>query len=125
MPDSTDSNLAAFQEQVDRALELLLDRESSASTVALAYGTERGSGDPLEEEAKRHLADPSIKQRICAALTGVTNDIFDVAKFLTPVVYTTSVTGVAAIPLSPVLCAWMALAIARMGINAYCTDATS
>lgn len=125
MPDSTERDLAAFQEQVDRALELLLDRESSSSTVALAYGTERGDRDSLEAKAERYLATPTLKQRICAALTGAGNDIFDVAKFLTPVVYTTSIAGVVAIPLNPVLYAWMALLIARMGINAYCTDPSS
>jgi hypothetical protein len=74
---------------------------------------ERGSEIASTSEFKRHA---------CAALNSVSNDVFSIAKVLTPVLAGLVAAGTIVIPLNPLVFAAIALAVSRMGIAALCAE---
>jgi hypothetical protein len=66
-----------------------------------------------------------LAKKICPALSRATDDAFSIARSVTPVLTTISITGAAVIPLNPLFVALVALMLARMGIATVCGNLNS
>jgi|GEM_PF-5140032 len=73
-----------------------------------------------EQKAKKLLAEEDICSRLCNALRTASNDSFEIAKIITPILVGLVVAGTISIPLLPILFASIALAITRMSIASLC-----
>jgi hypothetical protein len=65
---------------------------------------------------------PDLVSQICASMNRISNDLFDLAKSVTPVLVTLSLTGVLTVPAEPVALAVIAIAVARMGVASLCDE---
>jgi hypothetical protein len=63
-----------------------------------------------------------FKRHACAALVSVANDVFAIAKVLTPVLAGLAIAGTIVVPLNPLIFGGIALGVSRMGISALCAD---
>lgn len=72
--------------------------------------------------AQGYAENDKVKKAICGALLTVSDDLFDVAKNLTIVLFSLSLAGAIPVPLKPAIYAALALVISKTGINAYCAD---
>jgi hypothetical protein len=73
-------------------------------------------------KAQELLNQKSIRERICPVLTKGSNDFFDIAKNITPVLLGASIVGSLPFTLTPLVVALAALLIARVGIHGFCKD---
>ena len=71
--------------------------------------------------AKKELEKPTTKKRICAALTIVGNDLSEVTKVVSSALIPLSLSGVIAIPLTPLALAVSGLIVFKSGVAAYCS----
>lgn len=112
-------DIAKYQEQVKSIISTILYFESLPEDQGIAYA---GGFDDAQEEAQEYLNQPTIKQLVCPALVGITNDVFSVSNAITTALITATITGTIAIPLNPLIYAWIALVIFRAGIGVYCKE---
>ncbi len=75
-----------------------------------------------EDLAPQIVTRPDVKAYLCPALKSGTNDVYDIAKTITPILVPMILAGTIAIPLNPVLFAASAVVIARMGVASFCSD---
>jgi hypothetical protein len=118
----TPLNIPAFQDQVRKAIEVILFTESLNSEHVRPYSS---GFETSQQEAEEYVAKASIKQLICQVLRPVqllANDVFEIAKQVTPVLAAAVVAGTLTIPLDPWLFAWIAVLIYRAGVNTFCAD---
>jgi hypothetical protein len=78
--------------------------------------------EQLTAEAEREIGQVEIRQRICPALQGSSNDPTEIAKAITPILAPLAQIKAISTPLSSELFAMIALVIARMGMTNYCAD---
>jgi len=74
------------------------------------------------EAAKKLVNRKDIQMIICPALQSISDDAFEIAKVITPLLSGLAVAGVLAIPLIPSLFAAIALVVARMGVASLCNS---
>jgi hypothetical protein len=75
-----------------------------------------------KEKSGQIVNRTDFKRHACAALVSVSNDVFAIAKVLTPVLAGLAAAGTIVVPLSPLIFGGIALGISRMGISAVCAD---
>ena len=75
-----------------------------------------------DRKAEELVKQQEVRERICAAVQSITDDVFEIAKLVTPILVGLVVSGVMVIPLVPPLLASVALVIGRMGIASLCRD---
>jgi hypothetical protein len=73
-------------------------------------------------QAKAIVKTRDLRKHLCGALHSISNDTFEIAKVVTPVLITLVLSGVITIPLSPLLFASLATIISKMGVSALCAD---
>jgi hypothetical protein len=95
------------------------DMTSSAKAYLAARGAEIESA---RENGKEIVSKPDFKRRACAALNSASNDVFSIAKVLTPVLAGLVAAGTIVIPLNPLVFGAVALAVSRMGISTLCAE---
>src|SRR5579864_9001253 len=69
---------------------------------------------------QRHPAFHAVQRHLCPSLLSVSNDAFEVARVITPLLIGLKLTGKVAIDLDPWLFAGIALVVERMGVAAFC-----
>lgn len=119
MSQENQIDIAKYQEQVKSMINTILYFESLPEDQAVAYA---GGLDVAQEEAQKYLNKPTIKQLVCPPLVGIVNDVFSVSQAITPTLITATIAGTIAIPLNPLIYAWIALIIFRAGIGIYCKE---
>ncbi len=100
-----------------RAQDFSLDGADSAPAV-----------DPEIQDAKRQAAqlvhNPTVRERLCPALSSVSDDVGSIAKVVGPALLPLALTGPGAIvPLSSLVFGAIAVVVARAGVAAVCPDA--
>lgn len=107
--------LAAATDKVQRDLAEL--------RLALLKDQEERSRDELiKTEATKLIIKKDIRKYLCPALQTASNDAYDIAKIITPILIPLILAGTIAIPLQPILFSHLAITIARMGIASLCDD---
>ena len=79
----------------------------------------------LKETVKivnKELGNAQARKAICAALGSVKNDIRDVAKVVGAVLLPLSLSGVIAIPTTPLALAVASLIVFNAGVSAFCSE---
>ncbi len=74
------------------------------------------------KRAKDLVRRRDIREYLCPALRSASNDVWEVAKVATPILYSLATAGTVSIPRDPVLFAAAAIVIVRMGIASLCAD---
>lgn len=72
------------------------------------------------ERAEKLVSRKDIRKYLCPVLKSVSDDAFEIAKLITPILLSLSLAGTVAIPLSPILFANLAIVISKTGIAALC-----
>jgi hypothetical protein len=129
MTQPTDFDLNAFQAAVEQELERLQRRAGSeARSAELPWQVVMGD-DPqgrelaaTAQQAEELVKRKDIRARLCPALTTASDDAFEIAKIITPILVPLGLAGTIALPLTPLFIAAGALVIARIGISALCAD---
>ena len=75
-----------------------------------------------EQKARQLLTQKEIRTRLCQALQSNSNDSFEIARIITPLLIELADAGTISIPIMPVQFASITLVIARMGIAELCAD---
>jgi hypothetical protein len=83
---------------------------------------DRQAAQKTEDEATKILLRKDVRKRLCPGLQSVSSDVNDIAKAITPILVPLILTGMLTIPLQPLLFAYIAVIIARMGIASICDD---
>lgn len=78
--------------------------------------------DSTDKVAQEVVKRPEVWRHLCPALESASDDAFEIAKIITPVLVTLVLAGNLSIPLEPVLFATISIVIARMGIASLCVD---
>ena len=76
----------------------------------------------LEIYAIEVVARKDIRAYICPPLQSLSNDAYDIAKVITPILIPLVLAGTLAIPLQPLIFSHISLILARMGVAALCED---
>ena len=76
--------------------------------------------EQAKEDALEILSRKDIRKHLCPVLHSVSNDVNDIAKAITPILIPLILAGTIVIPLQPVLFAYIAIIVARMGIAGIC-----
>lgn len=106
-----------FAEEVDEKIQSVNKKSSTRDSKPT---TEKKLAT---SEATRLLFDADfVRQYLCPALKSASNDAFDIAKTMTPVLAALSLAGVITLSLNPLIFAALSLLIARMGIATLCAD---
>lgn len=111
-------------------LDYVMPGLSKLKWFSRKYTDERNYDGQIKDEievnarlAKQLLQRKAILQKyICPALKRASNDSFDIAKALIPVLVALSLAGTIVISLNPVFVALLSLMIARMGVSSICGD---
>ena len=114
-------SLVEVVEEVGRVAQ----REDESAVYSIVDSYRR-----LEERRSEHaqaqasaadaLAKGVTKRRVCAALHRATDDPFETAKVLTPVLFPLAAVGV--IPMDTLVFSYLAMMVARIGVAALCAD---
>ncbi len=75
-----------------------------------------------QQIAAQILKQHTINTALCKSLRSISNDAFEIAKAITPVLISLKSAGIVDIPLDAFLFATIALTIARTGISAICAE---
>jgi hypothetical protein len=73
-----------------------------------------------EKQANDLIKRKEFILHLCGALQKVSNDAFEIAKILTTAIVPLALVGTVSIQFNPVLVAWIALLVSRMGIASLC-----
>ncbi|MEK6751777.1 MAG: hypothetical protein AABZ00_05875 [Chloroflexota bacterium] len=104
--------LGVANEQLKKNLEML----------ELAYIEKLKRDEEARTLATKIIIKRDVRKYLCPALQTASNDAYDIAKIITPILIPLILAGTIAIPLQPLLFSHLALSIARMGIASLCDD---
>lgn len=68
------------------------------------------------------IKSEKLLKYLCPALRSVSDDAFEIAKVITPILLSLAIVGTISLPLAPTLFASIAIFISKMGIAAFCVD---
>ncbi|MBR8836925.1 MAG: hypothetical protein DSM106950_23700 [Stigonema ocellatum SAG 48.90 = DSM 106950] len=119
MADQKEFNIDIFREQVIKAIELISFSESLDESQIKAYSS---GSEKSKEEAEQIVRRKDIKEYICPGLKSLTNDTFNIANTIIPVLVGAILSGTLMIPLDPMLFGWITVAIAKAGTASLCND---
>jgi hypothetical protein len=103
--------------------EELIAKEPSLATLLLERPIVENL--PLQqkstpEQARELTVKEDIRKYLCPALKSVSDDAFEIAKVITPILLSLSLAGTIVLPLAPMLFANLAVVISKMGVAALC-----
>ena len=90
--------------------------------LELAYIEKLKRDEEARTLATKIIIKRDVRKYLCPALQTASNDAYDIAKIITPILIPFILAGTIAIPLQPLLFSHLALSIARMGIASLCDD---
>jgi len=121
-----------FVDDVVNAAERIDLEDSLASSMraqdfSFGEGNSAPAVDPEIQDAKRQAAqlvhEPTVRERLCPALSSVSDDVGSIAKVVGPALLPLALTGAGAVvPLSSLVFGAIAVVIARAGVAAICPD---
>lgn len=81
---------------------------------------------PMETGEDKNIRDVIKKEKLlkylCPALRSASDDAFEIAKVITPILLSLAIVGTIVLPLAPSIFASIAVFISKMGIAALCVD---
>lgn len=103
-----------------RSSNELEDHDDDFDTVFA--GNYEGNTEELEtrEKAVGLLKEQDLKKLICPFLKSCANDVFDIAKMLTPLISAATLSGKISFPLDAEISAAFFILIAKGGVASYC-----
>jgi hypothetical protein len=119
MSEQKQFELETFQQQVKKAVELISFSENLDESQPQAFSS---GFEESKKEAEEILQRQDIKAILCPALKNITNDAYDLANAITPLLFGAVLSGSIVIPLNPVFFGWMAIVIAKAGAAGLCHD---
>lgn len=75
-----------------------------------------------EIDVQQAVRDSRVLKHLCPALDAATEDVFEIAKTITPILLGLILAGTIVLPLVPALFAGLAILISRIGVAALCVD---
>lgn len=105
-----------WREELDR-----LKRQQEATPETLGNLWQKRQ-EVSKGKARELVAKREIRDHVCHALQTASDDAFEIAKIITPILIGLVTAGTISVALLPVLFASIALVIARMGIASLCGD---
>jgi hypothetical protein len=108
-----------FQIQVKAAQAAILNFEMLPDDAVIAFS----SGSNLaENEAKLILSKPVVKERVCAALQSISNDLDKITEKTTESLLGIASVGTLAITQNPLLYAWVGIIVYRATVKGFCVE---
>jgi hypothetical protein len=102
------------------ATQILSSGKGMAQLISL--GLEPRAVEETQRAAKTQLQDDRVRERICEALKTSSEDLREMAKVIGAALLPLMITGVIALPATPLGIAVAALIVYRAGISAYCAS---
>ena len=75
-----------------------------------------------KKEAEEIIQRQDVKKAICFSLTKATDDAFEIANTMTPILIGAILAETVVMPLNPILFGWIAVLIARAGLASFCEN---
>jgi len=108
-------------------LEKMLENTDSLNKYELAFIEKRIAHHRDEiyiSTAKAVIKRETLRKHICAALEKASDDIFEIAKIITPLLIGLVSSGIVQMNLTPLLVAAIAFAVSRIGVASLCIEDT-
>lgn len=133
-------NVQSYNQAVDDTRKLLERRLDEKSIKIIAKLSGNSSDSVIREEGARIASEvaqeaystelivktstfwKAIRESCCPSLKLVSDDAFEIAKAIAPILVPLSLAGTIAVPVQPMLFAWIGLVIARLGVKNICED---
>ena len=124
-----EDQLNHFQIQVARAIRYYRKRTTQPSVRRKWTGKGRQprtkrrklpQAEKMEQQVEKLIARPDIRKYLCPALKSVSNDAFEIAKIITPILLGLIIAGKIVIDIEPLIFAAISIFIARGGIASMC-----
>jgi hypothetical protein len=111
--------ISDFHIQVKAAQETIVyfERLPGNTIVAFSDGSELA-----RSEAENVMAHPTVKERICASLQSVSNDLDKITEKSTEVLWALALSGTIFVPQNPMLYGWVGILIYRATVKGFCTE---
>jgi hypothetical protein len=109
-------SLADFQTQVKSAQSAILYFEEKGF-VPFSDGSELA-----KKEAEGIIAQPAFKERACAALQSVSNDLDEITKEATKTLWALVIAGTVIAPQNPILYGWIGVLVYRATVKGFCKE---
>jgi hypothetical protein len=109
-------------EQADMELERFKASGQLSPSVLKMITSKMDEISQADDTAREVVERGGFRQYICAALRSVSDDAFEIAKVITPVLVPLALTGTIPIPPDPMIVAAIAVAVARVGTSTFCGD---
>ncbi len=107
------------QEWPEKQKQIMQRRDLEPKVFGILWQQRR---EMSQEKAKEIIKKKKVRASLCSALKTASNDTFEIAKIITPILIGLGAAGTISIPLLPVLFAALAFTIARLGISSVCAD---
>ena len=113
-PEITDfqTQVKASQAAILHFEQLLEDKDT---VIAFSSGSALARSD-----AENILADPTTKQKLCAGLESVSEDLDKITEKVTNELWLMVIAGTVFIPQNPVLYAWAGILVYRATVKMFC-----
>jgi hypothetical protein len=113
------SIISDFHIQVKAAQETIVYFEKLPENTVLAFS---GGSELAKSEAEKVMAQPSVKERICASLQSVSNDLDKITEKTTEALWALTLAGTIFVPQNPMLYGWVGILIYRATVKGFCTE---
>jgi hypothetical protein len=108
-----------FQTQVKAAQSAILHFENLPNDTVVAFS----DGSALaKSEAEGTLAQPVVKERICAALQSISNDLDKITEKTTESLWGMVAVGTLVITQNPFVYAWIGILVYRATVKGFCVE---
>jgi chaperonin cofactor prefoldin len=108
-----------FQTQVKAAQAAILHFENLPDDSAMAFS---GGSALAKSDAENTLAQPVVKERICAALKSISDDLDKITEKTTESLLGMLAVGTLVITQNPFLYAWIGLLVYRATVKGFCIE---
>lgn len=108
-------------EKLDSISQIMLARKPEFSLHEL-WTIMRLRDRIVQQQATELVANKNFRYYLCSGLKTASNDSFEIAKIITPILIGLVTAGTITIPLTPILFASIALVITRASISSICAD---
>ena len=113
-------NQDLFLEKVQKSVDLIQFSEQLKDDQIQPFSSV--GFDESKKEAEEIIQRQDIKQLICSSLTQATDDAYEMAKTITPILIVPILAETIVMPLNPILFGWVAILIARAGLAGFCDN---
>ncbi len=113
-------NPDTFLKKVQKSIDLIQFSEQLNTEDIQPYGSV--GFNESKKEAEAIIQRREFKQLVCSSLTKATDDAFEIANTMTPILIGAIIAETIVMPLNPILFGWLAVLIARSGLAGFCDD---